>query len=184
MGVAPPEAAGRINSGPPGIHAGNLDNKDLVEGTTLFIPIHVKGALFEAGDGHAGQGNGEVDITAMETSLDGTFQFIVRKDLHLKGPRGETPTHWIAMGLDPDLDQATINATRDAIDFLVTEKAPLARGRLRAVQRRGGLQHHAGGRRHQGRPRHDPEEHLQVIVVMAGLPGTGKSTLARELAAR
>jgi acetamidase/formamidase len=122
MGVAPPEAAGRINSGPPGIHAGNLDNKDLVEGTTLFIPVHVKGALFEAGDGHAAQGNGEVDITALETSLDGTFQFIVRKDLHLKGPRGETPTHWIAMGLDPDLDQATINATRDAIDFLVTEK--------------------------------------------------------------
>ncbi len=122
MGVAPPEAMGRINSGPPGIHAGNLDNKDLVEGTKLFIPVHVKGALFEAGDGHAGQGNGEVDITAMETSLVGTFQFIVRKDLHLKGPRGETPTHWIAMGLDPDLDQATINATRDAIDFLVTEK--------------------------------------------------------------
>lgn len=122
MGVAPPEAMGRIASGPPGIHAGNLDNKDLVEGTKLFIPVHVKGALFEAGDGHAGQGNGEVNITAMETSLTGTFQFIVRKDLHLKGPRGDTPTHWIAMGLDPDLDQATIHATRDAIDFLVTEK--------------------------------------------------------------
>jgi acetamidase/formamidase len=122
LGVAPPESAGRINSGPPGSHAGNLDNKELVAGTTLFIPVHVKGALFEAGDGHAGQGNGEVDITALETSLDGTFQLIVRKDMHLKGPRAETPTHWIAMGLDPDLDQATINATRDAIDFLVTEK--------------------------------------------------------------
>ena len=122
LGVAPPEAAGRINSGPPGVHAGNLDNKDLVEGTTLYIPVHVKGALFEVGDGHAGQGNGEVDITAMETSLVGTFQLVVRKDLHLKGPRGETPTHWIAMGLDPDLDQAAVNATRDAIDFLVTEK--------------------------------------------------------------
>ena len=122
MGVAPPEAAGRVNSGPPGIHAGNLDNKDLVEGTTLFIPVHVKGALFEVGDGHAGQGNGEVDITALETSLTGTFQFVLRKDMHLKGPRGETPTHWIAMGLDPNLDQATIYAVRDAIDFLVTEK--------------------------------------------------------------
>ena len=122
MGVAPPAAAGRINSGPPGIHAGNLDNKDLVEGTKLFIPVHVKGALFEVGDGHAGQGNGEVDITAMETSLTGTFQFVLRKDMHLKGPRGETPTHWIAMGLDPSLDQATIYAVRDAIDFLVTEK--------------------------------------------------------------
>jgi acetamidase/formamidase len=122
MGVAPPEAAGRINSGPPGIHAGNLDNKDLIAGTKLFIPVHVKGALFEVGDGHAGQGNGEADITAMETSLWGTFQFVVRKDMHLKGPRGETPTHWIAMGLDPNLDQAMIFAVRDAIDFLVTEK--------------------------------------------------------------
>jgi acetamidase/formamidase len=122
MGVAPPEAAGRLNSAPPGSHAGNLDNKDLVEGTTLFIPVHAKGALFEVGDGHAGQGNGEADITAMETSLTGTFQFVVRKDMHLKGPRGETPTHWIAMGLDPNLDQAMIYAVRDAIDFLVTEK--------------------------------------------------------------
>jgi acetamidase/formamidase len=122
LGVAPEEAKGRINSGPPGDHAGNLDNKDLIEGTTLFIPIHTAGALFEAGDGHAGQGNGEVDITALETSLVGTFQFVVRKDLHLKWPRGETPTHWIAMGLDPDLDQATIHAVRETIDFLVSEK--------------------------------------------------------------
>jgi len=122
LGVAPDESKGRINSGPPGDHAGNLDNKDLVEGTKLFIPVHVRGALFEAGDGHAGQGNGEVDITAMETSLIGTFQLVVRKDLHYKWPRGETPTHWIAMGLDPDLNQAIIHATREAIDFLVTEK--------------------------------------------------------------
>jgi acetamidase/formamidase len=122
MGVAPPESAGRINSGPPGVHAGNLDNKDLVAGTSLFIPVHVRGALFEVGDGHAGQGNGEVDITALETSLVGTFQLVVHKDMHLKSPRGETRTHWIAMGLDPDLNQATVNAVRDAIDFLVTEK--------------------------------------------------------------
>ena len=122
MGVAPPEAAGRINSAPPGIHAGNLDNKDLVEGTRLFIPVHVAGALFEVGDGHAGQGNGEVDITALETSLVGTFQFVVRKDLHLKWPRGETPTHFIAMGLNPDLTEALKTAVRESIDFLVTEK--------------------------------------------------------------
>ncbi len=122
LGVAPEESKGRINSGPPGDHAGNLDNRELVAGTRLFIPVHVAGALFEAGDGHAGQGNGEVDITAMETSLSGTFQFVVRKDLHLRWPRAETPTHWIVMGLDPDLDQATILATREAIDFLVTEK--------------------------------------------------------------
>jgi len=122
MGVAPPEAAGRVSSAPPGTHAGNLDNKDLVAGTKLFIPVHVPGALFEAGDGHAGQGNGEVDITALETSLTGTFEFIVRKDLHLKAPRGETPTHFIAMGLNPDLTEALKMAVREAIDFLVTEK--------------------------------------------------------------
>jgi acetamidase/formamidase len=122
MGVAPDPSKGRLNSGPPGDHAGNLDNKELVAGTTLFIPVHVPGALFEVGDGHAGQGNGEVDITAMETSLVGTFQFVVRKDMHLKWPRGETPTHWIAMGLDPDLNQATVLAVREAIDFLVAEK--------------------------------------------------------------
>ena len=122
MGVAPPEAAGRVSSAPPGTHAGNLDNKDLVAGTTLFIPVHTAGALFEVGDGHAGQGNGEVDITALETSLVGTFEFVVRKDLHLKAPRGETPTHFISMGLNPDLTEALKMAVREAIDFLVTEK--------------------------------------------------------------
>jgi acetamidase/formamidase len=122
MGVAPPEAMGRISSAPPGIHAGNLDNKDLVVGTSLFIPVHTPGALFEVGDGHAGQGNGEVDITALETSLVGTFQFVLHKGMNLKWPRGETPTHWIAMGLNPDLTEALKTAVREAIDFLVTEK--------------------------------------------------------------
>jgi acetamidase/formamidase len=122
MGVAPPEAAGRVSSAPPGTHAGNLDNKDLVAGTTLFIPVHTAGALFEVGDGHAGQGNGEVDITALETSLVGTFEFVVRKDVHLKAPRGETPTHFISMGLNPDLTEALKMAVREAIDFLVSEK--------------------------------------------------------------
>ena len=122
MGIAPPEANGRINSAPPWIHAGNLDNKELVEGTTLYIPVHAKGALFEVGDGHAGQGNGEVDITALETQLTGTFQFVVRKDMHLKWPRAETPTHYIAMGLNEDLSEATKLAIREAVDFLATEK--------------------------------------------------------------
>lgn len=122
MGVAPPEANGRLNSGPPWMHAGNLDNKDLVAGATLFIPIHAKGALFEVGDGHAGQGDGEVDITAMETALTGTFQFVVRKDLHLRWPRAETPTHYIVMGIHEDLTEAAKLAVREAIDFLVTEK--------------------------------------------------------------
>lgn len=121
MGVAP-EGTGRISSGPPWIHAGNMDNKELVAGTTVFIPVHAKGALFEAGDGHAGQGNGEVDITAMETWLTGTFRFIVHKDQHLLWPRAETPTSYISMGFDEDLKTATEMAVRNMIDFLVTEK--------------------------------------------------------------
>ena len=122
MGVAPPEAVGRIDSAPPWIHAGNLDNKELVAGTTLYIPIHVKGALFQIGDGHAAQGNGEVDITALETSLTGSVQLIVRKDMHLRWPRAETATHFITMGLHEDLNDATKLAVREMIDFLVTEK--------------------------------------------------------------
>jgi acetamidase/formamidase len=122
LGVAPPASAGRVSSGPPGVHAGNLDNKELVAGTTLFIPVHAAGALFAAGDGHAAQGNGEVCLTAIETSLRGTFQFVVRKDLKLRWPRAETPTHYIVMGLDPDLSKATKLAVREAIDFLVTQK--------------------------------------------------------------
>ena len=122
MGVAPPEEYGRISSAPPGIHGGNMDNKELVAGTTLFLPVHVPGALFEIGDGHAGQGNGEVDITALETSLTGTLQFIVRKDLKLKYPRAETPTHYISMGFDDDLGEATRIAVRQMIEFLVNEK--------------------------------------------------------------
>lgn len=120
MGLAP--AAGRLNSGPPWMHAGNMDNKELVAGTTLYIPVHAKGAFFEAGDGHAGQGNGEVDITALETWLTGTFRFVVHKDQHLLWPRAETATNYISMGFDEDLKIATEMAVRNMIDFLVTEK--------------------------------------------------------------
>lgn len=120
MGDAPPPAEGRVSSSPPGRHAGNLDDKDLVVGTTLYIPVHVPGALFEVGDGHAGQGHGEVDITALETSLTGTFQFIVRKDLHFEWPRAETPTSVITMGEDKDLVVATKTAVRQMIDYLTT----------------------------------------------------------------
>ena len=122
IGVAPPASMGKISSAPPGIHAGNLDNKELVAGTTLYIPVWAKGALLEIGDGHAGQGNGEVDITAMETSLTGRFKLLVRKDLHLTMPRAETPTHWITMGIDSNLVAATKQAVREAINFLVTTK--------------------------------------------------------------
>jgi acetamidase/formamidase len=122
VGDAPPASMGRVNSAPPGIHAGNLDNKELVAGSTLYIPVWTKGALLEVGDGHAGQGNGEVDITAMETSLVGRLQLVVRKDMHLSWPRAETPTHYIAMGIDKDLTQATKLAVRQAIELLVQVK--------------------------------------------------------------
>ena len=122
MGVAPPKEAGRWNSAPPWIHGGNLDNKELVAGTTLFIPVHVKGALFEIGDGHAAQGNGEVDITAIETSLSGKLQFVVHKGKKLPWPMAETPTHIITMGCDRDLNAATHIAVREMIRYLMEEK--------------------------------------------------------------
>jgi acetamidase/formamidase len=122
MGVAPPPAAGRISSNPPGTHAGNLDNKELVAGTTLYIPVHVKGALFEIGDGHAAQGDGEVDQTAIETSLRGRLQLTVKKGMTLAWPRAETPTHYISMGTDLDLTKATKVAIQEMIDFLVATK--------------------------------------------------------------
>lgn len=118
MGVAPPPDSGRVSSNPPGIHAGNMDNKELVAGTTLFIPVHTAGALFEVGDGHAAQGDGEVDQTAIETSLLGRLQLIVRKDLHFAWPRAETPTHFITMGMDKDLTTATRIAVQQAIEFV------------------------------------------------------------------
>jgi acetamidase/formamidase len=122
MGDAPPESAGRVSSAPPWMHAGNLDNKWLVAGTTLYIPVNAPGALFWAGDGHAGQGDGEVDITAMETSLIGTFQLIDRKDMHLLWPRAETPDYFMTMGIHEDLNEATKMAVREMIDFLEHEK--------------------------------------------------------------
>jgi acetamidase/formamidase len=103
---------------PPWFHAGNIDNKEFVAGTTLFIPVHAPGALFQVGDGHAGQGNGEVDITALETSLTGVFQFVVRKDLHLRWRRGETPTHYITMGMHEDLREAARLAVEQMIDVV------------------------------------------------------------------
>jgi acetamidase/formamidase len=122
MGVAPAPEAGRVSSNPPGRHAGNLDNRELVVGSTLFIPVFVAGALFEVGDGHAAQGDGEVDQTAIETSLRGQLQLIVRKDMRLTWPRAETATDYIAMATDPDLTVATSLAIQEMVDFLATTK--------------------------------------------------------------
>jgi acetamidase/formamidase len=120
LGVAPPE--GRLDSGPPSYNAGNLDNKWLVAGTKLYIPVHVPGALFAVGDGHAAQGDGEVCLTAIETNLTGVFRFTVRKDMKLRWPRAETPTHFITIGLHESLDEAARRATKEMIDYLVTAR--------------------------------------------------------------
>jgi len=122
MGVAPAPDAGRVSSVPPGRHAGNLDNRELVAGSTLYIPVFAPGALFEIGDGHAAQGDGEVDQTAIETSLRARIQLTVRKDMKLTWPRAETATDYISMATDPDLAVATKGAIQEMIDFLVADK--------------------------------------------------------------
>src|SRR6202453_5098750 len=122
LGIAPDPAMGRLSSNPPGRHAGNLDNRELVAGTTLYIPIFARGALFEIGDGHAAQGDGEVDQTAIETSLRGRLQLTVRKDMKLTWPRAETATDYISMATDPDLTVATKGAIQEMIEFLMTQK--------------------------------------------------------------
>jgi acetamidase/formamidase len=122
MGVAPAVWLGRINDGPPDYIGGNLDNKELVEGSTLYIPIQVKGALFSVGDGHAAQGDGEVDATALEVTLHGKLQLTVRKDMHLLWPRAETPGSYITMGFSPDLNRAAVQAAREMVRFLVEER--------------------------------------------------------------
>ena len=120
LAVAPPKAFGKQNSKEPREFGGNLDCKDLVAGTTIYLPVWNDGALFSTGDGHAAQGHGEVDGTAIETSLKGTFEFRVRKDLGWKLPRAETPTHFIAFGLDWDLDDAAKQALRQMIEWIVS----------------------------------------------------------------
>jgi acetamidase/formamidase len=122
IGIAPAPEMGRLSSNPPGRHAGNLDNRELVAGSILYIPVFARGALFEIGDGHAAQGDGEVDQTAIETSLRGRLQLTVRKDMKLKWPRAETATDYISMATDPDLVVAAKTAIQEMIDFLVSEK--------------------------------------------------------------
>ena len=123
IGVAPPSFAGRISSGPPWIHGGNMDNKELTEGSTLYLPVHVPGALLSLGDGHAAQGNGEVDLTALETALIGRIRVTVRKDLRMvTWPRAETATHYLTMGFHENLEEAARIAVREMIRFLVRDK--------------------------------------------------------------
>jgi acetamidase/formamidase len=126
MGTAPPPAWGRITSIVPRAMGGNLDNKELTPGAKLYLPVFVPGALFSCGDGHAAQGDGEVCITAIETALQGKFVLRLRKDLKFTYPRAETPTHYMTMAMDPDLDQCVVKALRDMITLL-GEKRNLSR---------------------------------------------------------
>lgn len=118
MGTAPPPQWGMVSTLPPRRNGGNLDNKELVAGTTLYLPVFVDGANFSAGDGHGAQGDGEVCVTAIETGLIGTFEFHVRKDMKLEWPLAETPTHMITMAFDPDLDNCVVIALRQMIDLI------------------------------------------------------------------
>ncbi len=123
MGVAPPPAFGAISSIQPRLHGGNLDNKELTAGATLFLPVWVPGANFSVGDGHGVQGDGEVCVTALEMCLNGTFTFQLHKgggasNPMLRYPRAETATHFISMGMHEDMDQAMKTALREMIAFI------------------------------------------------------------------
>ena len=122
MGVAPPPNYGTISTVQPREHGGNLDNKELGEGSTLFLPVWAPGAMFSAGDGHGVQGDGEVCINALEICLTGTFTFTLHKkqgaEPVLTYPRGETATHYITMGMNEDLDLAMKQALRQMISFI------------------------------------------------------------------
>lgn len=126
MGTAPPAHWGRQTSLVPRAFGGNIDNKELVAGATLYLPVFVEGALFSCGDGHGAQGDGEVCVTAIETALEGTFEFVLREDLSFVTPRAETPTHHLTMGIDPDLDICAKDALREMIG-LITERTKLSR---------------------------------------------------------
>lgn len=126
MGTAPPPHWGRQTSLVPRAFGGNLDNKELVAGATLYLPVFVEGGLFSCGDGHAAQGDGEVCVTAIETALEGTFEIVLREDMSLTVPRAETPTHHITMGIDPDLNLCAKQALREMIG-LITARTRLTR---------------------------------------------------------
>ena len=120
LAVAPPKDFGRQNSKEPREFGGNLDCKELTAGSTIYLPVWNEGGLFSTGDGHAAQGDGEVNGTAIETALKGTFEFHVRKDLRWRLPRAETATHLITFGLNADLDDAARQALREMIDWITT----------------------------------------------------------------
>lgn len=119
LAVAPPPAWGRLSSAEPRAFGGNMDNRELRPGTTLYLPVFNEGALFSAGDGHGRQGDGEVCIAALETALTGRFRLTVRKDMQVSSPFAEDAEQVISMGFDADLDEAMRKALRAMIDLVV-----------------------------------------------------------------
>ena len=113
----------------PWKNGSNMDINEIQEGTTIFIPIFLKGGLVWTGDSHCRQGNGEVNLTALECSYrEIVMQLIVRKDMKLEWPRIENKSYWITTGMDEDLNKAMVNAVREAVDMLAAQKAvPLSR---------------------------------------------------------
>jgi acetamidase/formamidase len=136
MGVAPPVPVpgppvgapphGMQSSRPPGVFGGNLDLKDLTAGSKLYLPVFHEGARFYTGDGHSLQGDGEVDLTAIEHSLTPTLRFVLHKGKTIAAPRAETDTHYLVMGIDVDLNRALRIAVQEAVDFMVAEKSMTA----------------------------------------------------------
>jgi acetamidase/formamidase len=120
IAVAPPPPLKRVSTKPPGAFGGNLDFRHLVAGSTLYLPVFNEGALLYTGDGHACQGDGEVDGTAIEISLAPTLQLIVHKGAGtgMKWPRAEDAANHYAMGMGPSIDEALRNAIREAVEFL------------------------------------------------------------------
>ena len=119
IGVAPPAGWGAISTIQPRKNGGNLDNKELIAGTTLYLPVWTEGGKLSLGDGHGVQGDGEVCVTAIETALEGEIEVHLRKDLSLDYPRAETPDARITMGMNADLDNAASHALRQMIDWIV-----------------------------------------------------------------
>jgi acetamidase/formamidase len=132
MAVAPPPSWGALSTLPPRRNGGNLDNKELVAGTTLYLPIHAEGALFSVGDGHGVQGDGEVCVTAIETGLVGTFTLTLRDNMSLVWPQAETPTHVLTMAFDADLDACVVTALRLMLD-LIEARTGLSRAEAYAL---------------------------------------------------
>jgi acetamidase/formamidase len=120
-GFYPPLSPGVTNSVPPGPHAGNIDLSEMAEGSTMFIPVWKPGALIFTGDSHAVQGDGEICLTALETGMkELRIQVVLHKQKNFAWPIAETPTHWIPMAMDKDLNVAMTLAAQNAINFLST----------------------------------------------------------------